>query len=118
MQALSESTKNWMQHFPQLEEYASKFECVSGEQMLELKDEELLCNFDIESDVDRQYVHVGRSARKLPLPCEGTCSCNWHASVSTRGLMLISGNRQAVTTTHSQLCCQSRSRQKELSSGG
>ena len=53
---LMDDTKKWIEQFPELKEYSSKFEGSTGERMLQLKDDELLNEFGIDSKVDRQYV--------------------------------------------------------------
>ena len=61
LKVLMDDTKKWIEQFPELKEYSSKFEGSTGERMLQLKDSELLNEFSIESKVDRQYVpHLTR----------------------------------------------------------
>ena len=45
-----------MEQFPQLKEYSTVFAEVPGEQMLQLKDDDLLNSFGMETAVDRLYV--------------------------------------------------------------
>ena len=56
LKVLMVDTKKWIEQFLELKEYSSKFEGLTGERMLQLKDNELLSQFGIDSKVDRQYV--------------------------------------------------------------
>ena len=56
LKVLMDDTKKWIEQFPELKEYSSKFEGSTGERMLQLNDDELLNEFGIDSKVDRQYV--------------------------------------------------------------
>jgi hypothetical protein len=54
MQAIG--VQKWFQQFPQLKEYSSRFAELTPDQMLKLKDGDLLETFNIENNVDRQYL--------------------------------------------------------------
>ena len=51
-----EDAQKWMEQFAQLKGYSTQFAKITGEQMLQLKDEELFNDFAIHSAVDRLYV--------------------------------------------------------------
>ena len=53
---LMEDIKMWVGQFPQLKQYASKFEGTTAERMLQLKDNDLVNEFCIGSEVDRLYL--------------------------------------------------------------
>ena len=50
-----EDPQKWMEQFAQLKEYSTKFAKITGEQMLQLKDDELINVFAMDSAVDRLY---------------------------------------------------------------
>ena len=53
-EALAQDLKQWFERFPQLKEYYPRFDSVTAVRMLQLTDKDLLNEFKMESNVDRQ----------------------------------------------------------------
>ena len=82
--------------FPQLNEYGPKFEGLPSKQLMHLKDDELLNEFGIVSDVDKMYCHDSTDWHAVPYSiafitavCLGTCCCSWQEFGSTSVWLLI-----------------------------
>jgi hypothetical protein len=56
LKALTEDMRRWFEAFPQLKRYHQYFEGIAADRMLQLTNEELVRKFEMESDVDRQYL--------------------------------------------------------------
>ena len=55
LRVLTNSPSKWVEQFVQLAGHSPKFEAISGQRMLQLTSEDLRCEFDMASNVDRQY---------------------------------------------------------------
>ena len=79
MQAIG--VQKWFQQFPQLKEYSSRFAELTPDQMLKLKDGDLLETFNIENNVDRQYTPTTLKVIHAYISLlTGICCCNLHVS--------------------------------------
>ena len=76
-----QAVQKWFQQFPQLKEYSSRFAELTPDQMLKLKDGDLLETFNIENNVDRQYTPtILKVIHAYISLLTGICCCNLHVS--------------------------------------